>query len=143
MQIRNYKRSDAPTIVRLFYETVHAINSRDYSAEQFHAWAPEVPSVATWHTRMVQRHTLVAEDKGEIAAFAELESDGHVDMFYCHKDAAGRVVSRQLCRAIEQKALELGLSRLFVEASIIARRFLNTAASWFTHSKPYCEAVSS
>jgi putative acetyltransferase len=89
MQIRNYARSDAPAIVRLFYETVHAINSRDYSAEQLHAWAPEVPSAAIWHSRMMRRCTLVAEEDDETVAFAELEPDGHLHMFYCRNDVIG------------------------------------------------------
>ena len=66
-------KSDVFSIVRLFYETIHTINSRDHSAAQLHAWAPEVPSAETWHSRMVQCCTLVAEENGAVIAFAELE----------------------------------------------------------------------
>ncbi len=33
------------------------------------------------------RRTLVAEERGEVVGFAELEGDGHPDMFYVRGDA--------------------------------------------------------
>jgi putative acetyltransferase len=81
--IRDYSRSDAAAIVSLFYQTVHFVNRKDYSAQQINAWAPAVPDVEEWHSRMSRRCTLVAEQHGQIIAFAELEHDGHLDMFYC------------------------------------------------------------
>jgi putative acetyltransferase len=123
MLIRAYDRPDAPSIVRLFYETIHSINLKDYPAEQLHAWAPEIPDADIWHSRMIQRCTLVAEENGEILVFAEMEYDGHLDMMYCRHDAIGSGVGRQLYQAIEAKALDLGLARIFAEASITAKRF--------------------
>src|SRR4051794_35205999 len=80
--IRNYEAGDAPEIVRLFFETVRSVNRADYSEEELHAWAPSVPDPDEWHSRMVGRWTLVAEESGEVLGFAELESDGHLDMLY-------------------------------------------------------------
>ncbi|MBV8361872.1 MAG: GNAT family N-acetyltransferase, partial [Deltaproteobacteria bacterium] len=94
MLIRDYNRSDAAAITRLFYETVRNVNLQDYSEQQVCAWAPAVPDSQIWHSRMSERCTLVAEENGQIIAFAELESDGHLDMFYCRKDAIRRGVGR-------------------------------------------------
>lgn len=121
--IRKYERRDVPAIVRLFYETIHAVNSTDYSEEQLHEWAPEIPDPDIWHLRMAQRCTLVAEDNGQVLAFAELEQDGHLDMFYCHRNAVRRGVGRALFQAIEIKAIEMGVERIFAEVSITARSF--------------------
>jgi putative acetyltransferase len=123
MSIRDYKHSDAALITLLFYETVHSVNSKHYSEEQLYAWAPEVPDPEVWHSRMKQRCTLVAEENRQIIAFAELERDGHLDMFYCRKDAIRRGVGRSLYEAVEQKAMGLGLSRIFTDASITAVPF--------------------
>ncbi len=123
MLIRDYCRYDAPAITRLFYETVRLINRQDYSDEQVRAWAPVIPDPQIWHSRMSERCTLVAEENGEIIAFAELERNGHLDMFYCRKDVVRRGVGRSLYRAVELKAIELGLERIFAEASITARPF--------------------
>lgn len=123
MLIRDYRRSDAAAITQLFYETIHSVNLEDYSERQVEAWAPEVPEVEAWHSRMIQRTTLVAEETGQVMAFAELESDGHLDMFYCRHDIIGRGVGRSLYQAVETRALGMGLGRIFTEASITARPF--------------------
>jgi GNAT superfamily N-acetyltransferase len=123
IRIRNYEQRDAPAIVRLFYETIRSVNLKDYSEEQVRAWAPGVPDAEIWHSRVINRCTLVAEQDGEVVAFAELEFTGHLDMFYCRKDAVGRGVGLRLYQAIETKALDLGLQRIFAEVSITARHF--------------------
>lgn len=121
--IRDYERGDCSAITVLFYETVHSVNSKDYSGEQIRAWATEVPDAGAWHSRMVRRCTLVAEEDGHVIAFAELERDGHLDMLYCRKDAIGRGVGWHLYQAVEKRATVLGLKRIFAEASITARPF--------------------
>jgi hypothetical protein len=45
---------------------------------------------------MAGRRILVVEEGGEVAGFAELEEDGHLDMLYVRKDAVGRGVGRRL-----------------------------------------------
>jgi putative acetyltransferase len=121
--VRDYGRGDAEPICRLFYETVRTVNLGDYSPEQVRAWAPEVPDPAAWHERMSGRHTLVADEGGEVVGFAELEEDGHLDMLYCRPDAVGRGVGSLLYAAVEERARGLGLDRISTEASITARPF--------------------
>ena len=121
--VRDYEAGDAEPICRLFYETVRAVNLRDYSPEQVRAWAPEVPDPAAWHGRMSGRHTLVAEDEDGVAGFAELEEDGHLDMLYCRRDAVGRGVGTLLYAAVEERAGDLGVEKISTEASITARPF--------------------
>jgi GNAT superfamily N-acetyltransferase len=123
MLIRDYERHDATAITRLFYETIRSVNLDQYSEEQVRAWAPAVPDPKFWHLRMSQHCTLVAEEKGQIIAFAELERDGHLDMFYCRKDVIRRGVGRALYRAVELRAIGLQLERIFVAASNTARPF--------------------
>jgi GNAT superfamily N-acetyltransferase len=123
MLIREYRRSDAADLARLFYETIRSVNRKDYFEQQLDAWAPELPDPELWHSRMSRRCTLVVEEGDELVAFAELESDGHLDMFYCRKDAVGRGVGRRLYEAIERRAIGMGLRRIFAEASITARPF--------------------
>ena len=121
--IRNYEAGDAPEIVRLFFETVRSVNRADYSEEQLQAWAPSVPDPHEWHSRMVGRWTLVAEENGEVVGFAELEGDGHLDMLYVRGDTVGKGVGRRLYEAVERKARSQGLDRIFTEASVTARPF--------------------
>ena len=121
--VRDYARDDAREICHLFYETVRTVNLGDYSPEQVRAWAPAPPAPDTWRDRMSGRHTLVAEGDGEVVGFAELEEDGHLDMFYCRWDVVGRGVGSLLYAAVEERAGGLGIFRVFTEASITARPF--------------------
>ena len=48
MHIRPYRSSDCPALAELFYQTVHAVNARDYSPEQLDAWADGRVELAAW-----------------------------------------------------------------------------------------------
>jgi len=125
MQIREATRKDAPQIVCIFHHTIHTVNTRDYTPEQVNAWSPAVPDAAQWaETKFPARTTFVADDNGTIAGFGELQDDGHVDCFYCHHNYQRCGVGRAIYQQIENQAHRLGLTRLFVEASITARPFL-------------------
>ena len=123
MNIRRFKESDADHIARLFHDTVREVNCKDYSQEQVHAWAPRDLYFRNWAASCTNNYTYVAELGNVITGFAEFEFDGHIDCFYCHKDFQRKGIGRMLYQALENKARALGLSRLFVEASITARPF--------------------
>jgi putative acetyltransferase len=74
---------------------------------------------------MAQRWTLVSQENGQVIAFAELEQDGHLDMFYCHCNAVGYGVDRPFFQAIELKAIEMGVQRNFANVSITVRSFFD------------------
>jgi putative acetyltransferase len=121
--IRLFKPQDAEQIAQLFHDTVRAINVRDYSIAQVKAWAPDDIHFTNWVKVCSSRFTYVADHQGAIAGFAELEPNGHINCFYCHKNYQRRGMGSQLYRTIEAKAVELKISRLFVEASITAKPF--------------------
>jgi putative acetyltransferase len=123
MKIRLFEKQDAEKLARLFHETVREINIRDYSRNQVEAWAPDNIYFREWEKICSNRFTYVADDEGVIAGFGELELNGHIDCFYCHKNYQGCGVGRQIYQAIEVKALDLGISRLVTEASITAKPF--------------------
>ncbi|MFM2314304.1 MAG: hypothetical protein RLZZ04_3580 [Cyanobacteriota bacterium] len=123
MKIRLFEKQDAEKLARLFHETVREINIRDYSRNQVEAWAPDNIYFREWEKICSNRFTYVADDEGVIAGFGELELNGHIDCFYCHKNYQGCGVGRQIYQAIETKALDLGISRLVTEASITAKPF--------------------
>ncbi|NMG09559.1 GNAT family N-acetyltransferase [Brasilonema sp. UFV-L1] len=123
MEIRLFRTQDTEQIAQLFHETVREINIRDYSNNQVKAWAPDDIYFRNWSEVCLKRFTYVADDKGIIVGFGELESNGHIDCFYCHKNYQRRGVGSQIYQAIEAKALELGLDCLFTEASITAKPF--------------------
>jgi putative acetyltransferase len=123
VKIRLFEARDTQQIARLFHETVREVNIRDYSERQVRAWAPDEIDFQDWQQAFADRFTYVADDAETIAGFGDLERDGHIDRFFCHKDYQRCGVGTQIYQAIEAKAVELGLSRLFTEASITAKPF--------------------
>jgi putative acetyltransferase len=86
IKIRLFEAQDAEQIAQLFHETVREVNVRDYSSNQVRAWAPDDIHFRNWVEVCSNRFTYVADDEGVIAGFGELEPNGHIDCFYCHKN---------------------------------------------------------
>ena len=123
MKIRTYEISDTQKIVKLFYDTVHEVNIRDYTTAQVDAWAPADTDIQNWMQSLSSKFTFVAEEGDTIAGFGELEINGHIDRFYCHKDFQRQGVGKLILTQIESKAQDFGIKKLFTEASITARAF--------------------
>jgi len=126
MLIRLFQPQDSDRIAQLFHDTVREVNIRDYSLAQVRAWAPDDLYFTNWTEDCTNSFTYVAEENDEIIGFAQLEANGHIDCFFCHKDYQRCGVGTRLYRAIEAKALELKIDRLFVEVSITARAFFKS-----------------
>lgn len=123
MHIRLFEERDAEQIAQLFHDTIREINRRDYSPSQVAAWAPDDIYFRDWVAVCSQQITYVADDHGVIAGFGELESNGHIGCFYCHKNYQRCGVGKQIYQEIEAKAIALNLTQLVTEASITARPF--------------------
>jgi N-acetylglutamate synthase-like GNAT family acetyltransferase len=121
--IREFKPEDTNSIVRLFYDTVHTINARDYSREQINAWAPEQADLVKWLERLRDGFTFVAEENQTIIGFAKLEPSGHIDFLYTHHKYQNKGYGSRLLSAIVQRARGLGLKKIFTESSITAKPF--------------------
>jgi putative acetyltransferase len=125
VNIRLFQESDAEQIANLFHETVRQVNIADYTVEQVKAWAPDNIYFRDWAKVCANRFTYVAEMEGLIVGFGELETNGHIDCFYCHKDYQKMGIGKSIYAAIEAKARELKINRLYVEASITAQPFFS------------------
>ena len=123
MKVRRYEIGDTEQIIQLFYNTIHAVNIRDYTKAQVNAWTSVNMDVEVWTNSLKSKFTYVAEKDGKIIGFGELEANGHIDRFYCHKDFQGQGVGTKIFEQIELTARDLKINKLFVEASITAKPF--------------------
>jgi putative acetyltransferase len=123
MLIRRIKRTDISQIARLYYETVHKVNARDYTAEQIRAWGPRVYPDAFWQRRLRRYAVFVAEEEGTVVGFAELARRGEIDCFYVHHAHQRRGVGAALMGRIERAARSRGHPRLNADVSITAEPF--------------------
>ena len=122
--IRSYERRDAADVADVFYRSVREVALSHYTADQVKAWVPGRWDAEREHRRSGDgRLVLVAVgESGHVVAFIDLELDGHIDRLFCAPEAAGHGVASRLYDAIEAAARAQGFSRLFVEASELARR---------------------
>ncbi len=123
MNIRLFHQQDTEQISQLFHQTVREVNIKDYSINQVKAWAPDDIYFRDWVSVCSEKFTYVADDNGTIAGFGQLESDGHIDCFYCHKNYQRMGVGSMIYKTIEEKAQELKVHRLYSEVSITAKPF--------------------
>ncbi|MGR5230077.1 GNAT family N-acetyltransferase [Photobacterium damselae] len=121
--IRPYQEQDAEHLWSLLFNTIRSVNIRDYSQEQVEAWAPKPHNTKAWRDRVNQTQPYIAELNGVIVGFADLQSDGLIDHFFCHHRYQRQGVGSALMAHIFIKAQELGLQKLYSEVSITARPF--------------------
>jgi putative acetyltransferase len=125
MRIREYRPSDAADLARIFYRAVREVACRFYNQAQVEAWAPNIGDPNGWNRRATDgRKTLVAvDDADKPIAFGDMESNGHVDLLYSSPEAVGTGAASAIYNKLELQAIQLGLTRLYVEASECALPF--------------------
>lgn len=123
MNIRMYQSEDCRETVKLFYNTVHSINSRDYNSAQLDVWAPKKIDVDSWDKSFSQHYSLVAEENGVIIGFGDLDATGYLDRLYVHKDYQGIGVATTIASELESYAQENHISIVTTNASITAKPF--------------------
>ena len=123
MLVRTHRNGDIPDISRLYYDTIHRVNSDDYTREQLDAWAPAVPAVTFWKERFKKYRVYVAEEEGDVVGFTELDTTGHIDCFFVHHEWQRRGVGTSLMERVVKSAAGSGTPRLFAEVSITALPF--------------------
>jgi GNAT superfamily N-acetyltransferase len=123
MKVRRYIKGQEQTLWSLLYDTVHKVNSKDYSQAQIEAWAPSQWNLPQWEKRLSESNPFVAEEHNQLVGFAELAANAHIDCFYCAHDWQRKGVGSALLQAVEHEASKQGISRIFAEASITAKGF--------------------
>ena len=119
MEIREYRPEDCAELTRLFYDTVHTVNRKDYTPAQLDAWADGTPDLERWNRSLQEHFSLVAMEGKQIIGFGDMDSTGYLDRLYVHKDYQGKGVATALCDRLEQ-AVD---GTIVTHASITARPF--------------------
>lgn len=123
MILRKYRPSDCADMAKLFYDTVHKINAKDYSNEQLDAWASGNINLEAWDASFLEHNTFVAEIDGNIVGFADMDNTGYLDRLFVHKDFQSMGIATALVNELEQSARASGIFRFETYASITARPF--------------------
>jgi putative acetyltransferase len=120
--VRPYEPDDAGATIDIFLRAIREVASRDYNPAQIAAWA-KVDDAEIWAQYRASRPTWLAVDDSKPIGFADLKSDGCLDMMFVSPDYQGKGVASLLLATVENAAREQGFQRIFTEASLTARPF--------------------
>jgi len=121
--IVDYNASMLDEMLRLFYNTVHTINAKDYNKEQLENWAPDAIDKKKWEERLTNNVCLVTFLNNQIVGFGELSEEGGIDTMYVHKNHQGKKIASRILRELMDYAQDHSFKILTTEASITARPF--------------------
>jgi putative acetyltransferase len=137
--IRGFRDGDAPALAALTLASISRIGPRAYSPAQVAAWAARHPGPERFTASAAKGDWIVvavdADDRP--IAYVLAEADGHVDMLYCHPDHAGNGVGGLLLRLAEKQARNAGITRLFTEASELARPVFARSGFTLLHRRDF------
>ncbi|MEA2841159.1 MAG: putative acetyltransferase [Methylobacteriaceae bacterium] len=120
--LRPFLPADLPRLAAIFRASIEELTAEDYNESQQAAWAALADEVA-FGKQLADDLTLVALLGGEVAGFASLRGQDHIDMLYVDPQAARQGIASTLCDALEKLAGARGATKLSVNASDTARGF--------------------
>ena len=118
MFIREYISSDCEQLAELFFQTVHAVNAKDYTQEQLNVWASGHIDLSAWNKSFLEHNTRVAVKNDMIVGFGDIDKSGYLDMLFVHKDYQRQGIATALCDELERD-----FDKITTHASITAKPF--------------------
>ena len=123
MKVRLYVEGEELILWDIFFHTIHNININNYNESQISAWAPVDLDQDVWVKKIRSINPFVVEKEGEILGYADLQSNGLIDHFYCDHRWQRKGVGSKLMEAIHHEAKTEGITTLTSEVSITAKPF--------------------
>lgn len=120
MLIRKYVTTDCKQLAELFYQTVHAVNAKDYTSEQLDAWANGDVDLEKWDKSFSAHCTIVCIKDDLIVGFGDIDKTGYLDRLFVHKDYQRQGVASAICDELEQA---VNVNRITTQASVTAKSF--------------------
>ncbi len=123
MLIRPFRLGDETALHAVFLPAVHGLASKDYTAEQIQAWAPQDIDQELWAHRMQGIAPFVVEVSGNIIAYADIQSSGYIDHFFVAAAYARKGVGTMLMNHLRKVASEKAITMLTSDVSLTAQPF--------------------
>lgn len=124
---------DIPAIIKMYQETVRAVNAADYTPPQIEVWAEGAENKARWESAINEQYFVLAEEhttpglkkegRNIVAGFASIAKDGYLDFMYVSKDHQRRRAASLLLNEIEKKAREQNNNEIYSHVSKTAKGF--------------------
>jgi len=121
--VRKFTTGDEKALWQIKYDTIRKINIKNYSEQQVQAWAPDFFEESKWTQRVKEMNPFVAEIDGNIVGYADVQSDGYIDHFFCHFEYQGRGIGKALMKALFEEGQAAGIRRFYSHVSLTAKPF--------------------
>jgi len=136
--IRPYRPGDADALAALTLAAIRETGLRAYAPAQVKAWAARYSPERLLDGAAQGDTILVATEPGDAPrAYTVLERDGHLAMLYCHPSHTGKGLALALLSAAEYAAHRHGITRLFAEASELAKPVFTRAGYTLLHRRDF------
>lgn len=96
MFIREYQSSDCEELTKLFYNTVHTVNAKDYTEEQLDAWATGQVDLNKWDQSLREHYSIVAVENEMLVGFGDIDKSGYLDHLFVHADYQGKGIGTMI-----------------------------------------------
>jgi len=123
VKVRDLNKGEEIVLWEIHRNTIHTINSRDYSETQVEAWAPAEFDSEMWQNKILSICPFVVEENGQIIGYSDLQPSGLIDHFFVHHQFQRQGVGTLLMHEIERRAKENQVALLEAHVSITARPF--------------------
>ena len=123
MRIQQAQSSNLSDILKLFYNTIHIINSSNYSRQQCFAWSSSIKNKTRWLNKIDNQYFIIATKKKEIVGFSYITSTGHLDMMYVHHKHQNKGIAKKMLENLIDFAFRNKCEYIYSEVSITAKAF--------------------
>ena len=120
MQLREYITADCEQLAKLFFQTVHSVNAKDYTKEQLDVWATGNVDLNRWDMSFKEHYTIIAICNGEIVGFGDIDSSGYLDRLFVHKNHQHKGIATAICDELESSVTG---KKIITHSSITAKPF--------------------
>ncbi|BDI61058.1 GNAT family N-acetyltransferase [Qipengyuania nanhaisediminis] len=141
--IRPFRKHDAAALADLTLAAIRSLGAERYSDEQVAAWASRHGTADRFVVRAATGDAIFvasdADDRPVAYALVGMRGKevGHVDMLYCHPDHARKGLADELLAQVEHHCRAHKVTRLFTEASELARGPFERAGYTVTHRRDF------
>lgn len=125
--IRKLVESDLESCVQLVFDTVHSVNSKDYTDEQIDAWAPATITASDPGCRTILANiAYVAVIDDIFVGFGDMNKHGYLDRLYVHHGYQRIGIASAIVKKLEEQAIMHGIEEITTHASITAKPFFES-----------------
>jgi N-acetylglutamate synthase-like GNAT family acetyltransferase len=125
--VRRAREDDSEGIWRIHVRAIRDIASSHYSPEEIEAWAGQ-RKPEHYLESIRSKEFYVAEEDGSVIAFGTLNNKGNeIEAVYVSPEVVRRGVGSAILQRLEERARDLGLKSLKMDASLNAVPFYRSA----------------